>query len=61
MKSIAKLILLRGMNISRARPKIGEAILASGANNTDEALQAQSELGTVNDLIINATATMGEK
>jgi elongation factor Ts len=41
--------------------KIGEAILASGANNTDEALQAQSELGTVNDLIINATATMGEK
>lgn len=41
--------------------KIGEAILASGANNTDEALQAQSELGTMNDLIINATATMGEK
>lgn len=41
--------------------KIGEAILASGAKNTEEALAAPSELGTVNDLIINATATIGEK
>lgn len=41
--------------------EIGNDILASGAKNTEEALQAPSKLGTVNDLIINATATIGEK
>jgi elongation factor Ts len=41
--------------------EIGEAILASGAKNTEDALNAPAKEGTVNDLIVNATATIGEK
>ncbi|MGD9887532.1 MAG: translation elongation factor Ts [Bacilli bacterium] len=41
--------------------EIGEAIINSHATNTDEALLVPSSKGTVNDLLINATATIGEK
>ncbi len=41
--------------------EVGKCIIASDAKNTEEALAAPSNLGTVNDLIINATATIGEK
>jgi len=40
---------------------IGEAIINSDAKNTEEALNAKFGNETVNDLIINATATIGEK
>ena len=41
--------------------KIGEALLKSNAKNDEEALQAKVDGTTVNDLIIEATATIGEK
>ena len=41
--------------------EIGEAIINSHATNTEEALLVPSSKGTVNDLLINATATIGEK
>ncbi|HNZ50290.1 MAG TPA: translation elongation factor Ts [Bacilli bacterium] len=41
--------------------EIGEAIINSQATNTEEALAVASAKGTVNDLLINATATIGEK
>lgn len=41
--------------------QIGEAILAANAKNDEEALEAQYEGVKVADLIINATATIGEK
>ncbi len=41
--------------------KIGKAISESQAQDTEEALSAKTDDGTVNDAIINATATIGEK
>ncbi|MGD9604836.1 MAG: translation elongation factor Ts [Bacilli bacterium] len=41
--------------------EVGEAIINSKATNTEEALVVASSKGTVNDLLINATATIGEK
>lgn len=41
--------------------EIGHAIINSDAKNTEEALTVKSKEGTVNDLLINATATIGEK
>ena len=38
-----------------------EAILANKPATTEEALNVQTAEGTINDLIINATATIGEK
>lgn len=38
-----------------------EAILANKPATTEEALNIQTAEGTINDLIINATATIGEK
>ena len=38
-----------------------EAILANKPASTEEALNIQTAEGTINDLIINATATIGEK
>lgn len=40
---------------------VGNIILASGANNTEEALEAKTDEGTLNDLLTNATAKIGEK
>lgn len=40
---------------------IGEALVHSNAKGTDEALDVQTDEGTINDLLINATATIGEK
>lgn len=41
--------------------EIGHAIINSNAKNTEEALTVKTKDGTVNDLLINATATIGEK
>lgn len=41
--------------------KIGNAILASEAGSMEEALEIKVENDTVNDLIVNATAKIGEK
>ena len=41
--------------------KIGQAILNSNAKTDEEALELVTPEGTVKDLIINATATIGEK
>jgi elongation factor Ts len=41
--------------------EIGSAILNSNAVNTEEALLAPSSIGTISDLVVNATATIGEK
>lgn len=41
--------------------KIGKAILACNAKNDEEALAASFEGETVNDILVNATATIGEK
>jgi elongation factor Ts len=41
--------------------EIGQAIFISQATNTEEALLVPSSKGNVNDLLINATATIGEK
>lgn len=41
--------------------QIGKAILASDATNTEEALAVKANGETVNDMIINATASIGEK
>ncbi|NLD26097.1 MAG: elongation factor Ts [Acholeplasmataceae bacterium] len=41
--------------------EIGQAILDSDAKNTEEALVAPSASGNISDLLINATATIGEK
>ncbi len=41
--------------------KIGNAILKSNVKELDEALKLESDGTTVNDLIINATAKIGEK
>lgn len=41
--------------------KVGHAVLNSNAKSTEEALEINAEGGTVNDLLINATATIGEK
>lgn len=40
---------------------IGEAIVNSDANTTEEALNAKLGDETVNEMIVNATATIGEK
>lgn len=40
---------------------VGQAIVASDATNTEEALAVTVDGGTVGDLIVNATATIGEK
>ncbi len=40
---------------------IGKALLANNTKNDEEALAAVYEGTTVNDLIVNATATIGEK
>ena len=40
---------------------IGNTILNSEANTIEEALELQTEEGTINELIVNATATIGEK
>lgn len=40
---------------------IGNAILNSDVSDTEAALNVTTENGTVNDLLINATATIGEK
>lgn len=40
---------------------IGNAILNSDVSDTEAALNVATENGTVNDLLINATATIGEK
>lgn len=41
--------------------EIGEAILHSNAKNDEEALEAKTAEGTVKDLIVTATVTIGEK
>jgi elongation factor Ts len=41
--------------------EIGNAILKSDAKNDEEALEAKTAAGTVKDLVIAATATIGEK
>lgn len=41
--------------------EIGQAIINSNATNTEEALVVPSGNITVNDLLVNATATIGEK
>lgn len=41
--------------------KVGAALLAANAKNDEEALNATFEGVTVNDLIVEATATIGEK
>ncbi|MDD3106423.1 MAG: translation elongation factor Ts [Bacilli bacterium] len=41
--------------------EIGEAIIQSNAKNDEEALEAKAAEGTVKDLVITATATIGEK
>ncbi|HNZ77767.1 MAG TPA: translation elongation factor Ts [Bacilli bacterium] len=41
--------------------EIGNAILKSDAKNDEEALEAKTAEGTVKDLVIAATATIGEK
>jgi elongation factor Ts len=41
--------------------EVGQAIIESDARNTEEALNAPSKMGTINDLVVNATATIGEK
>ena len=41
--------------------KIGEAIIASKATNLEEALLASTNGETVNDMIVNGTAVIGEK
>lgn len=41
--------------------EIGNAILNSDVNNIDEALKANTNEGTVEELIISRTATIGEK
>jgi len=41
--------------------KIGKAILACNANNDEAALEASYEGETVKDMLVNATATIGEK
>ena len=41
--------------------KIGKAILACGASNDETALEATYEGETVKDMLVNATATIGEK
>ena len=41
--------------------KIGEALLASGSKNDEDALEAVYEGEKVADMIVNATATIGEK
>lgn len=40
---------------------IGKTILAGNATSVEEALELKSENGTLNELIINATAKIGEK
>ncbi len=40
---------------------VGQAIVKSDATDTESALAAPAEGGNVNDLLINATATIGEK
>ncbi len=39
---------------------VGKALLTSGANDTESGLNADTGNGTVRDLLINATATIGE-
>lgn len=41
--------------------KVGEVLLASNAKNTEEALAVETDGITVETLLINATATIGEK
>jgi len=41
--------------------KIGQAILKSDVNDTESALTINTDEGTVKDLLINSTATIGEK
>jgi elongation factor Ts len=41
--------------------KIGEVIIASDVTNTEEALNASKDGETVNDIVVNATAVIGEK
>ncbi len=41
--------------------EIGEAVLKSGAKTLEEALKAETSEGTVEELIISKTATIGEK
>lgn len=41
--------------------KIGEALIAGNATNTEEALEVEYQGEKVEDIIVNATATIGEK
>lgn len=41
--------------------QVGQAIVASDAVDTESALKAPAEGGTISDLLVNATATIGEK
>ncbi len=41
--------------------KVGKTILTSNVKTTEEANDLKTEEGTINDLIVNATATIGEK
>ena len=41
--------------------KIGETILSNGAKTLEEALALSTDEGTIEELIVNATATIGEK
>lgn len=41
--------------------KVGKTILTSNVKTTEEANELKTEEGTINDLIVNATATIGEK
>ena len=41
--------------------KVGHAIINSNAKTTEEALEISTNEGTLNDLLVNATATIGEK
>ncbi|HEY8445440.1 MAG TPA: translation elongation factor Ts [Bacilli bacterium] len=48
-------------NFNNLVEKIGNAIINSNATNTEEALEVEVDGQKISDLIVNATATIGEK
>jgi len=51
----------KNQNFINLVEKIGQAILNSDANTSEEALNVKYEGETVNDMLVNATSTIGEK
>lgn len=51
----------KNQNFTDLVSKVGQAILASDATNTEEALNAKVDGATINDLLVSATSTIGEK